>query len=75
MAHIRQIGAENKLVLCEATAVVHDFHGRMPAVKICKRCMNKMAQLTATHWHFGEVEALKSKEGFARAIGVREITE
>lgn len=60
--HIRRIGETNGLTLCERTAVVTDYRGRLFLGKLCQGCQRAAL-------------ALKNKrEIYAEMIGVRELT-
>lgn len=60
--HVRRIGETNGLTLCERTAVVTDYRGKLFLGKLCQGC------------HRAALALKKEREIYAEMIGVRELT-
>jgi hypothetical protein len=60
-AHLRLVNSASRLTLCEVTAPVQDYRGKLLAFKLCHRCSKRALDMMETEIMSAEM------------IGVREI--
>ena len=66
-AHLRQIGADNRLTVCAGTSVVQDYKGQLSADNLCGKCGRYVVALLKLERHTKDVSLT------AEIIGVSEI--